>query len=338
MMSIVVTLCPVFTVSGCSMKKNIYLGIAFLFFFNFSFSQNLVPNPSFEDYTTCVTGVAQVYKSTGWHAYLATPDYFNSCADSSSLFSVPYNGFGYQYPRTGNGYCGFYTYGNPAGNPNYREIIGAQLATTLVIGTRYYISLYVNTTYGVYFPTRFATNKIGALFSTAAFDSSASPAPINNFAHIYTDSVITDTMNWYRISQSFIADSAYGFISIGNFFNAANTDTVILGPSGTAAYYFIDDVCVSTDSLSCTGGIGITENNHVLFNIYPNPATDIIHVKTNSLYPFEITIYSLWGELILNRFINDSEGIIEISNYPRGMYVAIIKQDGNRTQQKFIKY
>src|ERR1051325_2803024 len=93
-------------------------------------AQNLVPNPSFENYSSCPTAGGQVYKAIGWSNCGQTPDYCNACATAAN-FSVPYNGFGYQPAATGNAYCDLWTY---ASNQLYREFIGTFLIQPLVIG------------------------------------------------------------------------------------------------------------------------------------------------------------------------------------------------------------
>src|ERR1700685_2222823 len=71
---------------------------------------NLVPNPSFEIYDTCVTELGQMDRATGWVSVRATPDYFNMCdtiIDIIESATIPSNYWGYQYPVSGNGYAGF---------------------------------------------------------------------------------------------------------------------------------------------------------------------------------------------------------------------------------------
>jgi len=98
-----------------------------------------------------------------------------------------------------------------------------------------------------------AINKIGVLFTNVFYgDTTVIPAPVmNNFAHVYTSVIITNTTSWTAISGSFVSNSAYQYILVGNFFDDANTDTTILSGSVCASYYFIDDICVSTDSFTC---------------------------------------------------------------------------------------
>ena len=222
--------------------KNLYIIILFAFYANNGSAQgNLVFNPSFEIYDTCPTAYAQIYRLNGWEASLNTPDYFNVCASAASTVGVPNVYHGYQLPATGNAYCGFVYY-NMGGN--YREVISSQLTTSLTIGQKYFISFKSSyaagpSLYGV------ANNKMGVKFSTVLYNSS-SPPPINNFAHVYSSVIITDTTNWIKTIGSFIADSSYQYINIGNFFDDAHTDTIRLTGSGNN-YYYLDDITVSTE-------------------------------------------------------------------------------------------
>lgn len=76
------------------MKK--FLLLFSLFFFHFSLftcsAQNLVPNPSFEEYDTCPTNQQQIQHAIGWSAYRAMINYYNACASPISTdISVPAN-------------------------------------------------------------------------------------------------------------------------------------------------------------------------------------------------------------------------------------------------------
>jgi OmpA-OmpF porin, OOP family len=70
-------------------------------------SQNLVPNPSFETYSSCPEGISEVDLAVPWiNPTFGTSDFFHSC--SSNFVDVPYNFFGFQYAHTGEGYGGAY--------------------------------------------------------------------------------------------------------------------------------------------------------------------------------------------------------------------------------------
>lgn len=324
-----------------------------IFFSSSLLAQNLVPNPSFEQYNFCpyTSDMVRLGAVIGWTNYSCTPEYYNSCATWWGV-AVPTNGFGYQEASTGNAYCGFYAY--QAVSPyNIREYVGGQLSSPLIIGTKYYVSFKVNLALDSATDANSAVNNLGVLFSSALYSDSSSSVCnstfMKNFAHVFSLSVITDTLNWTTVSGSFIADSAYQYIIVGNFFDDANTtvtpliDTNVVGWS--ASYYFIDDVCVSTDSLTCNGTNGIQnflpQNN---FNIYPNPASDntILYLPpaTNNLI-VEVTLVDTYGKKILSnqsKIQNNKIIFRRPDQVSPGLYFMTININGNTLTQKIIFY
>ena len=76
-------------------------------------AQNLVPNPSFEEFTTCPTtlGIGGPLQCTPWFSYNSA-DYFNVCGGFNT--GVPNNAFGFQEARTGVAYVGCLLYTSDA--------------------------------------------------------------------------------------------------------------------------------------------------------------------------------------------------------------------------------
>jgi len=288
-------------------------------------AQNLVSNPDFETYSSCPSGPDELYKAVGWNSFRNTPDYFHTCA-TVVQFSVPYNNFGYQQPYSGNAYGGFWAFDYSS---SYREIIGRQLSDVLTIGQKYYVSFEVALiVYG-----QCGCDKIGAKFSTVPF-SFTSPAPINNFAHVYSSVAIIDTINWTRVSGSFIADSAYNYIMLGNFFDNANTDTTqIIGNPNCTAYYYLDNVCVSTDSLTCNPSPELIGeyNNDFLSEVFPNPAGQYLIIKSNRpIKTDEIKFYNLLSQpLKLESTELGGNKYLLQSSVPDGIYMLSVN-DGNK--------
>ena len=309
-------------------------------------SQNLVPNPSFEDTVSCPTISSSINQAENWQLYSSSPDYYNTCVQSPYFGNgVPFNYAGFQYPASGNAYAGFYSYVNEIGYSN-REILGTNLLVPMAIGTKYFISFKtVLTPYTINIGCSLANNKLGVLFSTlpfSNFDSTTIP-PIQNFAHIWTDSIITDTVNWTTVFGSFIADSTYSYISLGNFFSNNYTDTLCLTNSSgyNCAYYLIDDICVSTDSLFCENYIysGINEkyllNN---FSIYPNPAIDYILITQSMSSPYDINIYNDIGQLIyIENNVTTTVNKIDISEFNKGLFLVNIFFNNQNKIYKLLK-
>ena len=190
---------------------------------------NLVPNPSFEDTIACPHNANQLGNASGWYVSRESPNYFNECAFITDGSSVPYNMAGYQYAHSGTAYCGFAAYSRVGAN--YREYFTCQLIHPLITGTKYKVSYYLSLANSF---VNLSCNKIGLLFSTINYNLS-NPAPVGNYSQFCTDSIITDTLNWVHIESSFIADSDYVYITVGNFFDDTNTDTIYIPLSDGAS-------------------------------------------------------------------------------------------------------
>jgi hypothetical protein len=274
--------------------------------------QNLVPNGSFEIYDTCPSGNGQINYATGWSSYCATPDYFNPCNNTTA--GVPINFVGYQNAEFGVSYAGLFTY---ARSGFYREILGIQLIQSLIIGQKYFVKFYTNM--ALLNNVSIATNKMGIRFSTIPY-SYNNPVPIDNFAHVYSDSIITDTLNWIKISGSFIADSTYQYVSVGNFFNDSTTTHVLMDTSGWFAYYYIDNIIVSTDSSFETGINVISTIPSLLLS--PNPfTTSTILTLQGTYHNPSLFIYNLLGQEVRSIPVGtNSQLTINREHLASGMY------------------
>src|SRR5690554_3602237 len=106
--------------------------------------QNLVPNPSFEEYLECPFSTAELDNQViDWYSWQMTPDFFHPCSDEMDGFvGVPENVWGYQWPITGEAYAALITYEDH--NPGGREYIAAQLNDDLIPGQTYYLMFHVS--------------------------------------------------------------------------------------------------------------------------------------------------------------------------------------------------
>ena len=316
------------------MKKILLL---FLFFLSqFCFAQNLVPNPSFEDTVMCPDASGQVTRAMYWHTVSNTPDYFNACCVFPQ-FSVPQNIFGYQYANTGVAYMGLCPYSTI--DTTFREIIGAYLINPLLVGQKYFVTFKISLAWNPSQGANAPSNKLGVLFSTS--DYLSSQPPINNYSQVYTNSIITDSVGWTSIRGSFIADSAYAFISITNFFDNTNTDTLHwISSNWYQSYYYIDDICVSTDSLFCeTGELGLSDTeSEENITIYPNPSNKKITIKQMPLDCKQVRIFNSHGMLSKSISVNKNSKIeVDISSFTNGIYLLVFIREKSIQSKKFIK-
>ena len=196
----------------CKKTKRLVLVILFSFLFadNYFSQVNLVPNWSFEDTVSCPTSVGQLNNTPFWFpANTGTPDYYNQCATLVSNASVPQNGFGYQYAKTGVAYTGVLTY--QAGfSP--REYIEAKLLDSLQQGKKYCVSFYVSLASGA------PIDAFHAVFSTdTIFGNLLTNLPNQPDISNPSGNMISDTAVWVLISGTYIASGGEKYITIGNF-------------------------------------------------------------------------------------------------------------------------
>lgn len=222
-------------------------------------SPNLVYNPSFEEYRECPRKIDALGTLTIVEAWFqptaGSADYYNVCGSRDC--GVPNNKLGIQDARTGNGFCGIY-----CSKTDYREYLQTELMEPLKEGEMYNVSFYVSLS--EYSSGSVAT--IGALFTedrvgdtvrsvlmkkdvrniapgiSQTVASYFEPQVVNDY-----DRVLTDTKAWMRVSGTFVAHGGERFMTIGNFFPAAQSNVVDLDSLTyllPGAYYYIDDVSV----------------------------------------------------------------------------------------------
>ena len=303
--------------------RNLFTLLIFLFC-SYSYGQNLVVNPSFEDHDTCPDYLSQLSRATNWYSIRMTPDYYNVCAPNLSS-KVPSNWFGNAKPASGNAYAGIGS--SWAGNSYvFPECVGSKLITPLEKGKKYFVSFKVFLSQKGNPYQWCGVNKLGALFSTVSY-SEKKPAPICNCSQVFTNEIITDTSNWTRIKGFFVADSNYTYVGIGRFFDYPSTSSIQLAGTQCNAYYFLDDVCVSTDSVFASkfawpNNEGYSEEVEVF--IYPNPFINKLTVKTKNSNQNEIVLYDVLSREFIRQSFTDSTELYT-EHLSNGVYLYSVK-------------
>lgn len=231
-------------------------------------AQNLVPNYSFDVMDTCPL-VSEITLAHPWNSpTVGTPDLYNSTCSTQNLQA-----------HTGVGSSGVFVFNT---FPDNREYIQSHLISPLVSGQNYCVSFWVKR-----LNYRYATNRIGAYFSTdSIYVFSTSNLPYIPQVDNPPGNELTSN-NWVQISGSFTASGGESFIIIGSFATDAETDTIVANSSSTSlvAYYAIDDISVT----NCITGIEEESAGIQDIRVFPSPATEFINVEL----PFTENIKSL---------------------------------------------
>jgi hypothetical protein len=296
---------------------------------HFAQAQNLVTNGDFESNIGCAS-------LTGWVIHDAPPwnpigniAYYNTCS-SNILFSVPINSNqlkGYQWPHSGNAYSGFNSY--LAIGTNVREYILAQLNDTLINGKEYCIEFYIN----LWNASKHGIDAIGIYFSDSAVSCPTFTCLLTDTPQVVSPLgiAITDTLNWTKVSGSFIANGGERFVAIGNFL-PDNQLTIVLNDSAQpySTYYYIDDVSVfKCDSSSAINDL-VKQQQLIVF---PNPANNLITVS-NSKQVDELCLLDVSGKVVLQQ---KQVKVIDVSELVNGLYMLRCKfQDGEVLYKKIV--
>ncbi len=124
----------------------------------------------------------------------------------------------------------------------------------------------------------------------------------------------------YQFKGSFIADSAYTFLLIGNFFSFDSILHLCIGNSAYAAYYYIDNVCLSSTENNCYSNQ--TTNCEESFVVYPNPNSGIVNILTNCLKEKggDIIVYDAIGQIVYSTILDAENKLIDLSFLAKGIY------------------
>ena len=295
----------------------------------FLMGQNLVPNPSFENYSSCPTTSGQLNLATPWFMPLntnnASSDLYNAC-NTTTTAGVPSNSSGYQVARSGDGYAGVYTYGSEV-----REYIQVQLTSPLSAGISYTIELYVSPSeVHDYFADGMAVYvSTGSVAGTGNYLLSFIPQVTNPIGN-----VISDTTSWIPVSGTYIAAGGEDHITIGNFLNDSNTDTLQNNAIGFflgRAYYLIDDVSVTPTP------VGINELTSATINIYPNPTTGQLFISLEEVKTGVLRVRNSLGQIVFEDNFEATKELDISLDGPSGLYFLQLEVDGEIITKKVVK-
>lgn len=300
---------------------------------------NLIPNPSFEEADTCAVqaGFLPNGKPLHW-ACCETPDYLRSCVPYGAVNGIPVNFFGFQHPYDGESYVGLYAH---AVN-DIREMIQVELVEPLVVGQTYYGSFRANAAYGGPDWTGIACNNIGMLMRVTLNEASwqpNSPCPTaTNYAHVYSEAVIADTVGWTLVSGSFVADSAYRYVVVGNHYDNANTTVQVLGPGDpNDAYVYVDDLCLSMDPEGCPMSTSVQENGGEAIGLWPNPASEWLRIGWGRMAVRNIAVVDPVGRKVFGQHVaGRTELVIAVHALPNGIYHLLLEGEAGRHSKTFV--
>lgn len=235
-------------------------------------------------------------------------------------------------------YIGYYSYYTP----EYREYVGSPLTEPLTVGETYYISFWTNMAdSGNYTGLNFgASNNMGLLFtmnSNAWMDFNGPAFPFRNYAHLHRQQVLTDTANWTLVSGSFVADSAYRYVVLGNFFDNDHTDVFPMPPgSGEYSYCLVDNVCVSSNPAGCDATAIEEVSRMGLPTAFVNGALGDLVVTWPGHPGFHGEVVDFAGRTVGLGEAGADRFRLHVENWSTGVYIVRLRQEGATAFVKFV--
>ena len=134
--------------------------------------------------------------------------------------------------------------------------------------------------------------------------------------------------SWEKFTCDFGKDILLGETIVGIQINYEQTAI------GSYEAYF-DDFLIDDGTALDTNELTVSQDN--LISVYPNPSNGIFHLTNNLNNEFTSSVYTLSGELILNKNAANSSVIIDLSDKPNGIYILRIRDKNNAYIQKLVK-
>ena len=101
-----------------------------------------------------------------------------------------------------------------------------------------------------------------------------------------------------------------------------------------------DMVVATTNNVCLNDTDGVEDYHHKNINIYPNPANDKISIELAADY-HTIEIYDSFGRMMMSQQVDEtmSQQVVDvdISKYPSGLYLVVVKNDNSRYCNRIVK-
>ncbi len=303
-------------------------------------AQNLVPNYSFEDtiplnlnnppYLIYGVDVAAPW-FMGYNDQ--TPDYFSASYYNSISFGyhTPQSWWGYQFPKSGVAYIGIAV--SSIWNNNDREFASVRLNSALLQNHKYYVEFFVS----LADTSILAVNRMGALLTIDTPDFLNGPFGFQPQIENPVNSILSDTQTWTPINGYYLANGGEEYLTIGNFYQLSNMDTLIFNyPAYPVSYYFIDDVSV----IDCTSTTINEVSLQSEINLYPIPVRDKLTISVNDKYSInEIFIESTDGKTIIHQKQKHQKQkvILDVAMLPSSTYIVRVVLNNGQVVRKVVK-
>lgn len=127
-----------------------------------------------------------------------------------------------------------------------------------------------------------------------------------------------------QASGTAVFNPAFNFNLMSIFFNFGTDGAT----AGEKTYYF--------DSVSYAAPLSNQSFEEAKISMYPNPARSTLFIS--SLENIEtVSVYNVIGQEVMNLKVNDSNAVLDVSSFQKGLYIVKTISEGKISSSKFIK-
>lgn len=258
------------------------------------FSQNLVPNPGFEEYSGCTdppSNNSLEYCDFWFNALepLVSCDWFSSCFPNGSPYSIPNTLFGNSFPYSGDAFLGFAPYSQYT---NKGESFGVRLTEPLIADSAYCFGFYYKNSKRENWD--YTNYEFNVAFLTDTLGINSAP-DVSNYTALGN---YNESEDWNFFSDYYIAEGGEEYFLIGVFNPFPNYYVHQPTPPNEYKYmyYFIDDVSVipcNKDSL-----LSVVLELPNVFTPNGDTANEFYAIKKHNIESLSVQIFNRWGNVV----------------------------------------
>ena len=105
--------------------------------------------------------------------------------------------------------------------------------------------------------------------------------------------------------------------------------------NGTYAVIVTDNNCTDTSLCEVINSVSIDEGGQIKLNIYPNPTMDILYINTTNFNFESGVLMDLSGRILFS--VSSNVKSIDLSTFPKGVYVLQVESEGIKYQERIVK-
>jgi hypothetical protein len=160
----------------------------------------------------------------------------------------------------------------------------------------------------------------------------------SNNQQITIDVGDTIIWTWGSGTHNLRATSGTESFDSGYFTGAGNTFTYTFNQVGSTDYVCDPHAGNMNGTVTVTSTAGISENNLLSFEMYPNPVSDLLNIQLpTGTEKAEVSVFDYTGRLVSSKTISSNNTAIDVQKISRGIYMIRVATNTKIGVQRFIK-